>query len=88
MTVELRLSPELERLLIRKAEAAGKDVSTFVGEFLAENIAEDSAEKQPDGAVRRPGTFRERLESWIALHPVLDHAINDSRESIYEGRGE
>lgn len=88
MSVELRLSPELERLLIRKAEAAGKDVSKFVEEFLAENIADDSAETPPGGGARRTGTFRQRLESWIALHPVLDHEIDDSRESIYEGQDE
>jgi hypothetical protein len=32
--------------------------------------------------------FDRRTEEWIKLHPVLDHAIDDSRESFYAGRGE
>jgi len=33
-----------------------------------------------------PSEFAKRLDSWISLHPALDHAIDDSRESIYSDR--
>jgi phenylpyruvate tautomerase PptA (4-oxalocrotonate tautomerase family) len=30
----------------------------------------------------------ERWERWAASHPPVDHFVDDSRESIYSGRGE
>jgi phenylpyruvate tautomerase PptA (4-oxalocrotonate tautomerase family) len=29
-----------------------------------------------------------RMKAWAARHPRVDHFVDDSRESIYAGRGE
>ncbi len=86
MNVTLKFPPELESVLRRCAAAAGQDVNPFVQKIVAENLDL----KTETTAVNRvsSGKFVELLESWIALHPVLDHAVDDSRESIYSGCGE
>lgn len=85
MNVCINFPSEIETVLLRRAAAAGQDVESFIRKVVTDSLAE------PEIAVRlkkQPAEFRKRLESWIALHPQLDHAIDDSRESIYAGRGE
>ena len=89
MNVSVPLSPDIETILLRRAAAAGKDLSAFVAEVVAEAVAEDLEPAPPtESALRRSAQMRERLDRWTALHPVLDHVIDDSREAIYAGRGE
>ena len=85
MNVSINFSSEIETQLLRRAAAAGQDVESFVRQVVTESLAEQSAEMPPK---KVPSEFRERMESWIALHPKLDNVIDDSRESIYVGRGE
>lgn len=85
MTVLLDLPLDLERALRRRAAAAGQDVEAFVHQVVTESLeGELSPSMEPDTS----RSFRERIDSWIALHPVLDHPVEDSRESIYSGRDE
>ncbi len=89
MNISLPLSADVENILIRRAAAAGKDLSAFVAAVVTEAVAEELEPAHPtESAARRAAQFRERLESWTDLHPVLDHVIDDSREAIYAGRGE
>lgn len=86
MNVSVHIPAEIESALKRRAQAAGQDVATFVQFAVTEKLAEP---EEPVPAKRlSPEEFSRRLRSWIDLHPKLDHAIDDSRESIYEGRGE
>lgn len=57
----------------------------FIRKVVTESLAELDGVNAPK---RQPAEFRKRLEAWIALHPKLDHAVDDSRESIYAGHGE
>lgn len=86
MNIRINFPSEIETALLNRAAAAGQDVESFVRNVVTESLAEQ------DMAVptkkQQPAEFRTRLESWIDLHPKLDHAIDDSRESIYAGRGE
>ncbi len=86
MNISISFPAAIETTLRRRAAATGKDVATYVQDVVAESLVQDAEAVQ----ARRlsPSEFAERLESWIALHPILDHAIDDSRESIYAGRGE
>ncbi|ODT98973.1 MAG: hypothetical protein ABS79_05065 [Planctomycetes bacterium SCN 63-9] len=34
------------------------------------------------------GAWERRLDAWIRSHPVRETTIDDSRESLYSGRGE
>lgn len=86
MTLQIDLTPELESRLRREAAAAGKDVSTFAREALEETLSAAETESQNI----RPSK-EQRLAEWRALTAGArpsGHIVDDSRESIYEGRGE
>ena len=40
------------------------------------------------GAVESPEAWTRRLQAWVDTHPVRPITIDDSRESLYSGRGE
>jgi len=86
MTLQITLPPELEATLQRRAAAAGQDVATFVQAMVSERLAEEEESES-----YRPlphDEFRRWLDDGISLHPAIAHAVDDSRESIYAGRGE
>lgn len=85
MQLSIDIPAEIEAVLRLRAEAAGEDMATFVRHVVVESLF-DSSENRPLSA--SPAEFAQRLEAWIALHPVLGHAVDDSRDSIYAGRGE
>jgi plasmid stability protein len=84
MTVSINFPTEVENALRSRAAAAGQDVESFVQRVIAESLLQDSEAPPPKRA--SAAEFAKRLDSWIALHPVLGHAIDDSRESLYAGR--
>jgi hypothetical protein len=84
MTLHLTLSPETEAKLRQQAEQSGQDVDAFVLQAIAEKLAE--AEHIPPAA--NGDKWREKLQKIIAMHPDVTHFVDDSRESIYAGRGE
>lgn len=87
MSITIELPVDVENALRKRAEAAGEDLATFVRDIVTENVAAQDSERRPHSQ-RSPEEFARKLDEWTALHPVLDHEIDDSRESIYEGRGE
>ena len=86
MTVQIDFPAELEQQLQARAAAAGQDVSTIVRQIVADSLGND--EQVQSQSEMTKGHFAKRLDDWIALHPKLKQAIDDSRESIYAGRGE
>ena len=84
MNVNIELPSEIESQLIRKAAAAGTDVATFVKQVVTEKLIEEEA--AGEGKLDDPSGFVERQNAWVKRFPVLDHAIDDSRESFYQGR--
>jgi hypothetical protein len=85
MTVTIDIPAEIEATLRRRAEAAGKDVGAIVKEFVVECLAEESQAPVKTASHRE---FMAKLHAVIALHPKSDGSMDDSRESIYAGRGE
>ena len=85
MNVSVSFPNEIEIALRLRAAATGQDVESVVRQLVTESL-QDSESVPPESA--NPSEFARRLELWIALHPVLQHAIDDSRESIYAGCGE
>ena len=85
MNVNINFPTEIETTLLRRAAAAGKDVETIVKEFVAECLAEESPAPAKVGSHEE---FMDRLRGVIDLHPVSNGFLDDSRESIYAGRGE
>jgi hypothetical protein len=86
-TLQVELPPETEARLRAEAAAAGKDPATFVREAVEEKLAWAS----DDMAERPKLSTQERIAEWMAWggsHVPLGRDADDSRETIYEGRGE
>ena len=85
MNVSINFPAEVEMTLLRRAAAAGKDVEALVREFVTECLAEESS---PPAKAASHDEFMARLHGIIDLHPESNGLVDDSRESIYAGRGE
>lgn len=90
MSLSIQLTSEMEARLREKAAAQGKDPVALALEAVTERLA------APDDFVS-PATAEERLEAWNRFAASMreharnlppGHLVDDSRESIYEGRGE
>ncbi len=89
MTLHIELPPTLETALLARAAAEGKDVSALVTEAVTERLAASAADatETSRAAVRSSQGFALRLQAWVDLHPRVGRPVDDSRESIYAGRG-
>jgi hypothetical protein len=92
MTVTISLTPEVETMLRQAAIAAGKDVSTLVREALEEKLVSSNGAKPRDA--KPYDQWLTEFKSWMkdvaarsGTYPP-GFVLDDSRESIYEGRGE
>jgi hypothetical protein len=85
MNVRINFPAEIEATLLRQAVASGKDVETIVKEFVTERLAEESP---PLAKAASHDEFMATLHGIIDLHPMSNGSVDDSRESIYAGRGE
>jgi hypothetical protein len=91
-TLTIQLPQETEQRLRQKASLSGKSLESYLQE-LAERAAQ---EKAADGTgPTPPGPPELSAEQWIAewrawveSRPIRPVIADDSRESIYEGRGE
>lgn len=86
MTLELQLPSETEAKIREHAAASGQDVATFVLQAVVEKLAD--ADSRRSGPSQSNKDWAEQLRAIIDLHPVVTHFVDDSRESIYAGRGE
>ena len=86
MTVNLRIEvpANLELLLKERAQQAGVPVESFVLQAVTERLAESETTDSSINAEE----FSLWLRQWADRFPKLDHAVDDSRDSIYAGRGE
>ena len=85
MTFQVPLSPETEAEIRKRAAQAGKDPTDFVREAVEEKLASlESETAEPSHAIQRV----ERFLAWVASHRPQGRLADDSRESIYEGRGD
>jgi hypothetical protein len=85
MNLSITFPPDIEETLLRRAAADGKDVETIVKEFVRERLADESP-LPPTTASH--AEFMAKLHALIDLHPMSNGSVDDSRESIYSGRGE
>lgn len=86
-TLTIPLPTETAATLREQAAAAGTDVASFVLEAVKEKLASvgEFAADQP--RLTKEERIAEWLE-WTASHQALGYEVDDSRESIYAGRGE
>jgi hypothetical protein len=82
MNLELNLSEHQQAALARLAASAGTDISHFVQDVLAKELAERTEVKRPLEGEQ----WQQRFEALIARHKPTGHPVDDSRESIYPDR--
>lgn len=89
MKVDVPLSTDDEVRLREQAQAAGKDISRFIYEALQEKLAVNGIGPLQNGAADVDVEQRiAELRAWAASHSPLPFEADDSRDGIYEGRGE
>ena len=83
------MSPETESRLRQRAAALGKDVEDFVRETVEEKLA-TQPESHPSPTARAAAWDRwvAHMRQWAQQNLPTGHVVDDSRESIYQGRGE
>lgn len=89
MTLNLPLSPENEAKLRDRATAMGTDLTPFILEVLEQELAEPNsrASASVEARVAAWNRFVGGMRDWTKNLPS-DRRMDDSRESLYEGRGE
>ncbi|HEX4123863.1 MAG TPA: hypothetical protein VHY37_03990 [Tepidisphaeraceae bacterium] len=91
LAIQIRLSERAGIELVRRARETGQDVGAVASDLIEEAIQASTGSVKPTSATLRVA----RWDAWVAdmwewgnrnLPP--DHEADDSRASIYEGRGE
>jgi hypothetical protein len=79
------LQPDLESKLREQSRITGQPLEQLVRQALEEKLG-SSAQHQPPGS---PDNWLKQFEAWIRSHSSRPGVhLDDSRESIYAGRGE
>jgi hypothetical protein len=89
LAMKLRLSDEASEKLARRAAESGRDLAAVASDLIEQAVSvpapNDSTAAQRVAAWDRwVATMRE----WGQNHLPAGHVVDDSRDSIYEGRGE
>lgn len=83
-TVTLEVPDNLERKLQARADEEKRDVAS-----VAIQIIEKALEQSPATISKQTLTGEEWLrefDAWVKSRPRIDVVLDDSRETIYEGR--
>ena len=86
MTLHLTLTPETESRLREQAAAAGTDLATFVMQAVEARVQGANDHKR-EGRLMAPQAWSGEWHFWANGHRRLIGPADDSRESIYAGRG-
>lgn len=84
MNLRIEVPANLELLLKERAQQAGVAVESFVLQAVTDRLAE----AEPTDSSMNAEEFSLWLQQWADRFPKLDYVVDDSRESIYAGRGE
>lgn len=85
MNLRIDVPADIEKLLKAKAAEAGVAVEAFVLAAVNDRLA---SSENVDAAALSAEQFSNWLVEWSKKFPVLEHPVDDSRESIYAGRGD
>jgi len=90
MSVTIDLAPETERRLREKAAKAGQTIEDHLRQLAEESAgsARGASEPSTGPADRTPEERVAEWLAWVASHRDQTLVADDSRESIYAGRGE
>jgi hypothetical protein len=83
MSLTLNLAPEIEQRLRNQAAQHGQSPE----EYLA-RLVEQSLPVEPARRKRSTEEWLAEFYAWVATHADWPADVDDSRETIYAGRGE
>ena len=85
MNISIDIPDQVEAVLRRKAAISGQDLN----EYLRRVVVEEAEEELPvPPQAETTEAYMERLRMMVERHGVRCGHLDDSRESIYAGRGE
>ncbi len=84
MNLKIEVPANLELLLKERARQAGVPVELFVLQAVTDRLAESESPVSSVSAEQ----FSLWLTQWSDRFPKLERIVDDSRDSIYAGRGE
>jgi hypothetical protein len=85
MNINIPIPEQIEAALRRKAATYGQGLDEYIQHLIAEEAVEELP-VPPQG--ESADVFMTRLRSMVERHAVRCGHVDDSRESIYAGRGE
>ncbi len=84
-----QIQPAVLTRLAAQAQRAGKTVNDLLKDMLDERERSTQQQEEPTTrAQMTPDEWSRALRTWAASHPVSPVLADDSRESLYAGRGE
>ena len=86
MSTQLEINPETAEMLAAQAKELGMSSDEYLRSLLGRTNRHPK--ERPLYETATPGELAEAFREWAASHAVLAVTADDSRESIYEGRGE
>jgi predicted transcriptional regulator len=86
MTITVSLPDETSKKLKERAAETGKDVATLIREAVNEKLGVARAPTDPSDLPYVE--WRRAFDAWVERRHPVGHFVDDSRESIYAGRGE
>jgi hypothetical protein len=81
-----QIKPETAELLAAQARALGLSVDEYLRTLLP--VGNGQGQEKPLYETASPQEWAKAFREWAASHKVLRVIADDSRERIYEGRGE
>lgn len=86
MTITLSLPAGTSQKLQERSAETGKDVATLIREAVDEKL---NAPGVPSDPSELPyAQWKQAFDRWVGGRRPVGHFVDDSRESIYAGRGE
>jgi hypothetical protein len=80
------IRPETAEMIAAEARARGLSVDDYLRSLLPQT--NEGAEETRLYQTARPEEWVQVFRVWASSHPFLPMSADDSRERIYEGRGE
>src|SRR5271170_8496435 len=87
--IRIRLSKEAGERLADRAARSGRDVSAVASDLLEQAVSEKPGNGDDGAASQRVAAWQAwvaQMREWGTKNLPPGHVIDDSRESIYEGR--
>jgi hypothetical protein len=79
---------EIERLFREEAARRGQSLEAYLQGLAEREVHHPGSTDHPPGETTPADLWVERWRAWAQGHPASAVVVDDSRESIYHGRGE